>query len=85
MYVCAKKPLSDFTPALHNSYYTHKFLFDGEVVEQLHTSKVVAGNYCVTTVTQVSSVHICLVSILRPNAEHLITKNTEIKYNEEEE
>jgi len=61
---------------IHHKHATHKFLTAWKI-EQLNETKVVScGNY-VSSVADVSTVDVSVVAVLRPDANDVITQNTE--------
>ena len=55
---------------------TYKLLWYGETIKELYTAKVITSSQSCTRVIQMSCVDVSLVSILGPNADHLLTKYT---------
>ena len=60
---------------------THIFLGDWEV-KQVHETEVVSGDKRKAAGRQVRTVHVSLVSVPRPHANHFVTKDTERKEDE---
>lgn len=57
-------------------HVTYKFFRNWEVIEQLHTAKVITSGQCCARVVEMGSVDICLVSILWPHTDYLLPEHT---------